>query len=105
MSSKTRGIILQTTNYSETSLVVKIYTETSGLGSYIVSGVRSRNSKFGMPYAQTSENNDGNISLIEKGGLQDNVQNSGHELQPPVELWSINLDNHPDSETNRPYIF
>ncbi len=46
MSSKTRAIILQTTNYSETSLVVKIYTETSGLGSYIVSGVRSRNSKF-----------------------------------------------------------
>jgi DNA repair protein RecO (recombination protein O) len=46
MNSKTRGIILQTTNYSETSLVVKIYTEQSGLGSYIVSGVRSRNSRF-----------------------------------------------------------
>ncbi len=46
MSSTTRGIILQTTNYSETSLVVKIYSEQSGLGSYIVSGVRARNSRF-----------------------------------------------------------
>lgn len=46
MSNKTRGIILHTTNYSETSLVVKIYTESSGLSSYIVSGVRSKNSKF-----------------------------------------------------------
>src|SRR6186713_1320642 len=46
MNSKTRGIILQSTNYSETSLVVKIYTEQGGLGSFIVSGVRTRNSRF-----------------------------------------------------------
>jgi DNA repair protein RecO (recombination protein O) len=46
MNQKTRGIILQTTNYSETSLVVKIYTEQHGLGSFIVSGVRSKNSRF-----------------------------------------------------------
>jgi DNA repair protein RecO (recombination protein O) len=46
MNKKSRGIILQTTNYSETSLVVKIYTEQHGLGSYIVSGVRTRSSRF-----------------------------------------------------------
>ncbi|MBK7390805.1 MAG: recombination protein O N-terminal domain-containing protein [Bacteroidetes bacterium] len=31
-----------TTNYSGSSLVVKIYTETSGLCSFIVSGVRKK---------------------------------------------------------------
>ncbi len=46
MNSKTRGIVLQTTNYSESSLIVKIYTEDAGLGSYIVSSVRVRNSRF-----------------------------------------------------------
>ncbi len=46
MNHKTRGIILQTTDYSETSLVVKIYTEHGGIGSFIVGGVRTRNGRF-----------------------------------------------------------
>lgn len=46
MQIKSRGIVLHTTNYSESSLVVKIYTETSGLCSFIVSGVRTKNSRF-----------------------------------------------------------
>lgn len=46
MKIKSRGIILHTTNYSETSLVVKIYTEQCGMGSFIVSGVRSQKSRF-----------------------------------------------------------
>jgi DNA repair protein RecO (recombination protein O) len=45
MLNKTSGIILQTTKYSETSLIVKMYTEGYGLQSYIVSGVRSKKSK------------------------------------------------------------
>jgi DNA repair protein RecO (recombination protein O) len=45
MLNKTSGIILQSTKYSETSLIVKIYTRDFGLGSYIVSGVRSKRSK------------------------------------------------------------
>jgi DNA repair protein RecO (recombination protein O) len=46
MNQKTRGIILHTTDYSETSLVVKIYTENAGMGSYIVSGVRTKKSRI-----------------------------------------------------------
>ena len=46
MKIATRGIILQSTRYSETSLVVKIYTEQAGLASFIVSGVRTKNSRF-----------------------------------------------------------
>lgn len=45
MLQKTRGLILRTTDYSETSLVVKIYTEDFGLQSYIVNSVRKKNAK------------------------------------------------------------
>lgn len=40
MRIKTRAIILHTTKYSETSLVVRAYTEDSGMSAFIVSGVR-----------------------------------------------------------------
>jgi DNA repair protein RecO (recombination protein O) len=45
MLNKTSGIVLHYTNYSESSLIVKIYTRTHGLQSFIVSGVRSKKSK------------------------------------------------------------
>ena len=41
----TRGIVLQAIKYSETSVIVKIYTEKLGLQSYLVKGVRSIKSK------------------------------------------------------------
>jgi DNA repair protein RecO (recombination protein O) len=40
MRIKTRAIILHTTKYSETSLIVRAYTEESGACSFIVGGVR-----------------------------------------------------------------
>ncbi len=40
MNHKTRGIVLKTVKYGETSLIVSIYTELFGLHSYIVNGVR-----------------------------------------------------------------
>lgn len=42
---KTRGIIFRAKKYSETSLIVDIYTEEKGLLSYIISGVRSKKSR------------------------------------------------------------
>lgn len=42
---KTEGIILRSKKYSETSLILDIYTELHGLRSYIVSGVRKSRSK------------------------------------------------------------
>jgi DNA repair protein RecO (recombination protein O) len=45
MLIKTSGIILHSTNYSESSLIVKIYTRNNGLQSFIVSGIRSKKSK------------------------------------------------------------
>ena len=42
---KTEGIILRSKKYSETSLILDIYTQLHGLRSYIISGVRKSRSK------------------------------------------------------------
>lgn len=41
MIAKTKGIVLRTVKYGETSLVVNVFTETFGLQSYLVNGVRT----------------------------------------------------------------
>lgn len=45
MLIKTRGIIFKAIKYSETSLIMDIYTEEKGLQNYIISGVRNKRSK------------------------------------------------------------
>jgi DNA repair protein RecO (recombination protein O) len=45
MLIKTRGIVLKTKKYSETSIIADIYTEEKGLRSYIISGVRSKKAR------------------------------------------------------------
>ncbi len=46
MLSKTRGIVLKTTNYSESSLVAQIYTEAFGTQSYLITGARKPKAKI-----------------------------------------------------------
>lgn len=46
MLHSTRGIVLQTIKYSETSLIAKIYTELFGLQSYLIKGIRKQKSKI-----------------------------------------------------------
>ena len=46
MLVSTQGIVLYQADYSETSLIVKIYTEQFGLQSYIVRGVRKKGSRI-----------------------------------------------------------
>src|SRR5690348_3612929 len=41
MLHKTKGIVLRSVKYGETSLVVTIFTELFGLQSYLVNGVRT----------------------------------------------------------------
>ncbi len=55
---QSKGIILKSTNYGDTGLVVKIYTEQAGMGSFIVSGVRSKKSRFSSSIFQP-------LSLVE----------------------------------------
>ena len=45
MLHKTRGIVLHSVKYSESSLIVKVYTETFGLQSYLLKGIRSQKYK------------------------------------------------------------
>ena len=46
MLHNTRGIVFHQVKYSETSIIVKIYTELFGLQSYLIRGVRSKTSKI-----------------------------------------------------------
>ncbi len=45
-TSKTRAIVLQTIKYGDSSLVVKMLTEESGIQSYMVKGVYGKKSKM-----------------------------------------------------------
>lgn len=58
MVVNTRGIVLHHINYSETSIIAKIYTEQFGLQSFIVKGVRQRKARMRM-------NLFGPLSLVE----------------------------------------
>lgn len=46
MLHQTRGIVLKTTKYGETSLIVQVLTEKFGLQAYMVNGVRSAKTKL-----------------------------------------------------------
>ncbi|MBS1746841.1 MAG: DNA repair protein RecO [Bacteroidetes bacterium] len=45
MTNKTKGIVLKTIHYGETSIITSVYTELFGLQSYIVKGVRQASKK------------------------------------------------------------
>src|SRR5919112_4260548 len=47
MLHKTKGIVLRTVKYGETSLIVTMFTELFGLQSYLVNGVRQASKKGG----------------------------------------------------------
>jgi DNA repair protein RecO (recombination protein O) len=52
MLQKTRGLVIRSVKYGETSLVVTMFTELFGLQSYMVSGVRKESLKAGMRASQ-----------------------------------------------------
>ena len=45
MDDKIQGIVLQSLRYGDTSLIVRVYTRSSGLKSYIVKGAFNRTAK------------------------------------------------------------
>lgn len=46
MLHKTRGIVLKTTDYGETSVITQIFTEKLGLQSYIINGVKKARARI-----------------------------------------------------------
>ena len=58
MIVKTRAVVLHVTEYAEASLIIKAYTASHGLQSFLVNGVRKQKSRFPSNLFQT-------LSLIE----------------------------------------
>jgi len=71
----TRGVVLYQTDYSETSIIVKIYTEQFGLQSYIVKGVRKKG-------ARIKRNLFGPLSLVELVAYR--KENAGLQMMKDV---------------------
>lgn len=70
MLHKTRGIVFQTTDYSETSIIARIYTEAFGVQSYLVNSVRKRNAKTRPNVFQPLSLVDMVVYHKERGGIQ-----------------------------------
>lgn len=70
MLHTTRGIVLRQIKYSETSLIVKIYTEILGMQSFLIKGVRSKKSKIKPALLQPLSIVDLEIDKKEKKDLQ-----------------------------------
>ncbi len=87
MLQKTRGIVLKTIRYSESSIIAKIYTEHFGLRSYIIKGVsgKTKNRKKALLQGLTL------LSLVvyEKPGA--NLQNI-REMENAFTFGSIPFD-------------
>jgi DNA repair protein RecO (recombination protein O) len=60
MTHKTKGIVLRTTKYGETSLIVLLFTEKFGTQSYLINGVRT-----------SSKKGSGKANLFQPGALLD----------------------------------
>lgn len=58
MLKKTRAIVLQVTDYSEASIIIHAYTESLGLQSFLINGVRKQKARFAANLFQP-------LSLIE----------------------------------------
>lgn len=52
MITKSKGIVLRTVKYSESSLILDILTQELGLKTYIISGVRKKNAKVTLGMLQ-----------------------------------------------------
>jgi DNA repair protein RecO (recombination protein O) len=62
LTHKTKGIVLKTVRYGETSIIAGIYTELFGLQSYIINGVRV-----------SSKKGSGKANLFQPGAILDMI--------------------------------
>ncbi len=64
-----KGISLHYYKYSESSVIAKIFTENYGLQSYIIKGIRNKNSKNKLSYLHPLNIVSLEISVNKKKGL------------------------------------
>jgi len=70
MLHKTRGIVFHVTDFSDTGLVARIYTEQFGIQSYMLKGARRKRSKFSPGSLQPLSLLEMEVYRREHGGLQ-----------------------------------
>lgn len=70
MLHNTQGIVIHTVKFSETSIIVKIYTQLFGLQSYLVKGVRNSRTRMKPGLFQPLTLLDLSVYHKEKQGLQ-----------------------------------
>lgn len=76
---KSEGIVFKSLKYSETSLILDIYTQEKGLQSFIVSGVRKAKSRFSNIYHPmnilnlVAYNTNAKLSRIKEGSISINL--------------------------------
>ncbi len=70
MIAKTRGIVLRNTNYSENSIVSKIFTSTFGVQSYLINGIRNNKGSIKSAFIQPLNLLDLEVYHKPNGGLQ-----------------------------------
>ncbi len=87
MLAKTKGIVFRSLKYSESSLIVDIYTEELGLQSYIISGVRSKKSTVNASLLQVMSLLD--LVVYNKKGKD---LNRTKEVKPALVYRSIPFD-------------
>ncbi len=80
MLHKTRGIVFKTTDYSESSVVVQIFTEKFGLQSYLINGVKRPKSKIKLNSLQPLHL----LDMIVYHKASGNIQRVSELRQQPV---------------------
>ncbi|MEJ7780840.1 MAG: DNA repair protein RecO [Daejeonella sp.] len=80
MLHKTRGIVFKTTDYSESSVVVQIFTEKFGLQSYLISGIKRPKSKIKLNSLQPLHL----LDMIVYHKASGNIQRVSELRQQPV---------------------
>lgn len=86
MTQHTRGIVLKYFPYSESSIIVKIFTEIFGLQSYIVKGLRSGKSRTSLALFQP-------LTIIEFVAYHKENKSIHHLREPKVEYHYQSIPN------------
>lgn len=80
MLHKVRGIVLKTTNYSESSVIVQVLTDKFGMQSYLINGVKKPKAKIKMNMLQSLHL----LDMIVYHKANTNLQRVSEVRQTPV---------------------
>ncbi|KIA91146.1 DNA repair protein [Pedobacter kyungheensis] len=80
MLHKVRGIVLKTTNYSESSVIVQVLTDKFGMQSYLINGVKKPKAKIKMNMLQSLHL----LDMVVYHKANTNIQRVAEVRQTPV---------------------